>query len=925
MKNFCTHAHETLFRALFFSRHDAEFYKSLFHHSYGSVLESRQSRNSATGDISRSFHTRILRHIKEKAIEGDGFTMLSSALHLLALGYRSADEIRQLLPNLCTLLHSGAFEYHLLASEASMLSKMFQIISDEHDNSESFVLQGRMALLACNVREFRRRFLRALSKYRHHSCNVSHGTSMMVSILSQLYDKQEGKLLTTAQDTDFTKQRELLLRVYVFCQAVAYSELDALLESSDCESVLCLLLACYEDASSHSHRPPSPSRFSGLYDQLHETHQHLLNRINSEAPYIVRPSWARRKVACRAYIDLKAQQELIVSQHHMPPAISKEAVYLQYASDTGLDRFLAETITNLTWNSIPHNWYKIVSDQINYHLLHFDSFHRPDEAVLAGALQESVTLTPWIDSGIFYADQTAQLNLDASSAHADAHYLFVAECNGKVVLGSRLALAVAPIRSDLFWSLRDSLEGLLIDERYTTNAFTVDTCTGVSGIATSAGGIAPSSAISLTTRLTQDVCIEGPNPIDAASLFVRICAEHVVDLLQNRRTIYVQKIGGESDVSSLVDVRDLVGADVRDRVASVLEDSLQVSQGIRLEGFFVRCGIYAPFCKHIALHYGDLIDGPIKFTTHRWPNYCHLNERVYFSAISAPGFFSRCQSGNPLRERVPQDRSWLEERSKQEFARLAVVLGSYSLASYFSMCGRQMLNDFDSDLHVSVDIAAANLPNRAGGTADAVLCDGVVSAVIDAPLLDETADALQQADTLQPQAEPMSEPGTRQHVESNGFDSVYSSRKDKNAIFVECCRVLNSAVFHLSTIQMRVGTVRALACELNGQMTSKVDSKIVARQFVQLADQLRQYCSSEIGRSVYYHGCRPLLLRKLDTVQKMLLKSDSSDLLNIDETIKNQIYHQLLYIENFVQLIYCATARDMLQVCPRLIQPNFGL
>ena len=804
-----------------------------------------------------------------------------------------------------------------------------------------------MVLLENHFRGFRRRLLGSISKHRHHSVDVTNGTGLILHNLSNLYDKRHRSLLVTEKSIDFLQQ------ICVFCEAVACSELDDLLESNGCRNIIGLLMTCYEEASSqqqqpHSDRPPSPSLFESLVSgtvaaEANGDLKHRISRMNAEVPYIVRPSRTLDSVACRAYVDVKSQQQVILGKHSMPPEISKEAVYLQYCSDTGLDRFLADTITDLTWKSIPVNAYKVLSDQINQHVLKFDTFHQSSKELLATVLHDSTELIPWADSDIYYVDH--EVDMASISAPSDVLDLFVAESGGKYVLGSRLALSAAPVRSTTLWALQASLDGLLVDERYVKGAFSVDICTGVAGAAIAVGGMVPLAKPPLQIRMAQDICIEGSDPIDAANLFVDICAQHIVDLFEKCEGVYVVELGsGEgTETNSAVDFRDVVGADMKERVASAIGDSLQDTNAIRLTGFVLHNGLYAPFHKTFALHYGDAASNPISFITHVWPDDCHLHERIYFSENSVPGLFRRCHGTHPLRLDVPQDRDWLARKIRRNALAQDIIAACINLGLYSSLGGREMMAAVDApdpiqaqpDREGVAELGAepqvvptkpepsveASAPVPAAGFA---ANPGSVSASPD-PDLGPASSAPTPAEDMivdplaPPQQKPAVDAKILQHVlmgrvKASTEDAINTER------FVECCRVLHSTAFHLQNIQMNLGTIRVLACESSGLMLAKMNRKVVACLYMSVASQLRQYSSVAVGRAVYFHGGQAKLLRILDELQEALLGDDVSiemaALLELDEPTRAVVRTKIQYAEQYVNLLKDTTAQDMRKACP---------
>ena len=655
MKNFCTHRHEALYNGVFFSRHDAEFYKSLFNHSYASAFETG-TESALNMRIPTTFTTRVLNQLRDCSSAADGFGVLTSALHLLALGHRSQTDVAALLPNLHRLLHSSAAEYHSLASEARALADVLRnVILVDREQVDSVIQERRLLLVQGSFRGFRRRLIASISKHRHHCSDVANASSLLLYNVAKLYDKQQRTMLVTEQSVS------LLAETAVFCEAVSRSQLDDLLECVECKDVVGMAVCCYlEVAPPELESDPQPESL-GFFDRLglnkaknnDSAEDRHLRAMLARVPYIARPSLARASAAGRLYINSTKEQQRIISLHTVPTEVSQEAVYLQYAADTGLDRFLADVITDLTWKALPRNSYKVISDDLNKHVMQFDASHQSSDEVLASVLHGcSSKLLRWKDSKIYYLDD------DEVDGADETDELYVCELAGSQhVLGSRLALSIAAVNRDFLWSLRDSLAALFLDDRVAIGAFSVDICTGLAGLATVTGSLVPVSTNPCpAVRLAQDVCIDGPDHVGGVELFIEMCAQHIVDMHENTDVI-VSSIGGETESDSPSNIRDIIGADLKEGVASIVADALQEATAIRVEGFCLHRGLYTPFSKHIAFHYsggGNTVD----LATHVWPPGYHLHERLYFSENAAPSLFRRCR-------RNAEDKDWLRQRIQQ--------------------------------------------------------------------------------------------------------------------------------------------------------------------------------------------------------------------------------------------------------------------
>lgn len=674
-ENLAASPHEALLTSVFFTRHDAEDYLSWFE---SPVYNDRGNIPDDPTTVNQTFRQRMRARVKEHAVLSDGPAMVKALLKHLSLEPLASREKDETLQAAVTILHSAAGEFSALGEEASTLSHVLQILlaplpvveGDESEMTETdyaMVDQQRrerqLVRAKGHFRMFRKRLMSAISRQEQSNVEVAVAATWVRHLLRQMYDKRQQSLLVTRTTID------LLRQLQAYCDAVALSTADALLDCPEASSVL--KAAASAVATVNEGKLVDATEADGLVGDI---------------PFIVRGSWSDRagKAATLLSIEVAKEQRRLAGLRLVPPEIAKEAVYLQYSADTGLADMLPRLITGWALDPFPRNVYMATQQLLQHRMMHFDCFHQSDPELLAEVKAPTTVLVPWRECKIFEVNDEDF----AGSTDEDALQLYTVESSdGLFLLGSELVLSCAPATSatSMIFALGESAAPLLVNGNSFEGQYSWENCTGICGPVVLCGTVLGPLPRDLggclgggRLYLTQDSCFVGPSREDAQEYFVDEAVNHIFELLDTASSVLLMGVGSGRETDELVALHTLRAAeDGNDddqafeyAIGKLLGEAVLDVGAVRLEGYVLHQGAYLPFTKHVQFHFGQ--PNFLTCATHQWPVHMHLHERVYISDpdsdthVYVAKLFARCHGAHRLRSNDIVDRRWLVERIREE-------------------------------------------------------------------------------------------------------------------------------------------------------------------------------------------------------------------------------------------------------------------
>ena len=664
--------HEALLTSVFFTRHEAEDYLAWFE---SPVYDDRGNVPDEPTTLNQTFRQRMRARVKEHAVLSDGPAMLKALLKHLSLEPLAArEEADEVLQAIAAILQSGAGEFSALAEEASTLSNVLQILLTpipalEGDQSEmtetdfamvDHLRRDRQLVRAKgHFRLFRKRLMSAVSRQEESNIEVAAGSEWVRNLLRQMYDKRQQSLLVTRNTVD------LLRQLQVYCDAVALSTADALLDCPEAASVLKTAATAVASINEEKLVPASEAE-----------------DLAGDVPFIVRGSWADRagQAATLLSIEVAKEQRRLGGLRLVPPEIAKEAVYLQYSADTGLADMLPQLISGWALDPFPRNVYMATTRSLQHRMVHFDCFHQNDPQLLVDIKAQTASLVPWRENDMYevYGEDFA------GSTDADALQLYTVEFEGVFLLGSELALSCA---TAMVFDLGESASVLLTGGNSFEGQYSWERCTGICGSAVLGGTVLGSLGDDLggclaggRLYLAQDSCFAGPSRAEAQDFFVYEAVDQVFDLLETGSPVLLTGVGSGRESDELVSLRTLrvtEDGEVSDdsdafesALGKLLAEAVLEVGAIRLEGYILHKDAYLPFTKHVQFHFGE--PNFLTLATHEWPRHMHLHERLYISDPYSDTheyvskLFARCHGAHRLRPNEMYDRGWLVKRIRDE-------------------------------------------------------------------------------------------------------------------------------------------------------------------------------------------------------------------------------------------------------------------
>ena len=602
--------------------------------------------------------------------------MLKALLKHLTLEPRAPVEPLQTVSE---ILNSGAGVFSALAEEATTLSNVLQILlaplpvaeRDESEMTETdFAMtdqlrrQRQLTRAKGHFRLFRKRLMSAVSRQEGSNVEVALAADWIRSLLRQMYDKRQQSLLVTRNTVD------LLRQLQVYCDAVALSTADALLdcpESADVLQAVALAVATVNEG-----KAVDPADANDLAGHL---------------PFVVRGSWSDRAAGAGTLLSIEVAKEerRMGGLRLVPPEIAKEAVYLQYSADTGLASMLPQLINEWALNPFPRNVYMATSRSMQRRMVQFDSFHQSDSQLLVDVQKLTAPLVLWKDCKMYEPIDGEDFD---GGTDEDALQLYTAEFEGVYLLGSQLALSCAPmIATSAIFELGESADKLMINGNSFQGQYSWENCTGLCGPAIIAGTVIGSLNQDMGGCLAggrlyfaQDACFAGPSRDEAQAYFVDDVVDHVFELLDPGSPVLLTGVGSGREADEVLPLRQLrvdEDGEPSDEIEAfefalgkLLSEAVLESGAVRMVGYVLHGGAYLPFTKHVQFHFGE--PNFLTFATHEWPLHMHLHERVYISDPYSDThqyvakLFARCHGAHRLRLNEMGDRNWLVNRIRNE-------------------------------------------------------------------------------------------------------------------------------------------------------------------------------------------------------------------------------------------------------------------